>query len=134
MAKKEEYPGSIDHMLDYAARTHKAEKTKRGPASLGAWCGQGKMMYRVAHAGQMGYWQRTEHNKQILKIGSKPEEINPKGGFKHYGVVKNSYVLFMGSVIGPSKRMIRFNVAARVKKEPKGAPNITYVSLESHQN
>ncbi len=117
-----------------AVRQHKAEKTKRGPASLGAWCGQGKMMYRVAHAGQMGYWQRIEYNKQILRIGNKPEEINPKGGFKHYGNVKNSYVLIKGSITGPSKRLIRFNIATRAKKEPKSAPSITYVSLESHQN
>ncbi|MBN1157276.1 50S ribosomal protein L3, partial [Candidatus Woesearchaeota archaeon] len=99
-----------------AIRQHKAEKTKRGPASLGAWCGQGKMMYRVAHAGQMGYWRRIEHSKQILRIGNKPDEINPKGGFKHYGNVKNGYVLFKGSVAGASKRLIRFNVATRAKK------------------
>jgi large subunit ribosomal protein L3 len=117
-----------------AIRQHKAEKTKRGPASLGAWCGQGKMMYRVAHAGQKGYWQRIEHNKQIMKIGNKPEEINPKGGFKHFGIVRNSYVLFKGSVAGSTNRLIRFNVASRAIKETKGAPSITYVSLESSQN
>jgi large subunit ribosomal protein L3 len=99
-----------------AIRSHKAEKTKRGPASLGGWRGQGHVMYRVAHAGQMGYHQRTEYNKQILKIDEKFENINSKSGFKRYGIVKNTYVLVKGSVIGPNKRLIRLNAAIRPDK------------------
>jgi len=40
-------------------RVHKSEKTKRGPGSLGPWKGQQHIMYRIAHAGQMGFHQRT---------------------------------------------------------------------------
>jgi len=104
-----------------AIRSHKAEKTKRGPASLGGWRGQGHVMYRVAHAGQMGYHQRTEYNKQILKIDDKAENINPKSGFIHYGLVKNSYILVKGSVIGSKKRLIRINNAIRPDKLVKEA-------------
>jgi len=47
-------------------RSHKSEKTKRGPGSLaGSWKGQGHMMWRVAFAGQMGFHQRTHYNSQI---------------------------------------------------------------------
>lgn len=102
-----------------AIRSHKAEKTKRGPASLGGWRGQGHVMYRVAHAGQMGYHQRTEYNKQILKIDEKSENINPKSGFKRYGIVKNTYILIKGSVIGPNKRLIRVNAAIRPDRSIK---------------
>lgn len=100
-------------------RRHKSEKTKRGPGSLGAWCGQQHMMYRVAHAGQMGYHQRTEYNKQILKVMDKPEIVNKQGGFHRYGVIRNPVVIFKGSVTGPIKRLIRFNIATRAHKYHK---------------
>ncbi len=117
-----------------ARRRHKSEKSIRNPGSLGAWKAQGHVMYRVAHAGQMGFHTRTEYNKQILKISDKPEEINVKGGFLHYGNVKNTYVMIRGSVGGAAKRLIRFNVATRPNpKITKEAPQITYISLQSKQ-
>ncbi len=88
----------------------------------------------VPQGGQMGYHQRTELNKRVLKIGDKGEEITPKGGFLHYGVVRNSYVVLHGTVPGPSKRLVRMREPVRqhfVKlSEP---PQITFVSLESKQ-
>lgn len=115
-------------------RSHRSEKSIRNPASLGPWNAQGHVMYRVAHAGQTGYHTRTEHNKPILKIGTKPEEINIKGGFVNYGLVKNTYVLLKGSVAGAEKRLIRFNAAMRPDPTAvKEAPQITYTSLESKQ-
>ena len=115
-------------------RSHKSEKTKRGPGSLGAWNAQGHMMYRVAHAGQMGYHTRTEYNKWILKIGEKPEEINVKGGFLRYGVVKNPYILVKGSIPGPSKRLIKLTVPWRADKGiPSEAPALQYISIASKQ-
>jgi len=115
-------------------RSHKSEKTKRGPGSLGGWCGQGHMMYRIAHAGQMGYHQRTEYNKWLMKISDDVDEVNPKGGFLRYGFVKNSYILVAGSVGGPSKRIVRFNLATRpAKRIPKDVPAIKYISTESKQ-
>lgn len=45
----------------------KSRKTKRGVGTLGAW-GRRKVLYTVPRAGQMGYSQRTECNKRILKI------------------------------------------------------------------
>ena len=117
-----------------AIRHHKSEKTKRGPGSLGGWISQAHFMYRVAHAGQMGYHNRTEFNKWIIKISDKPEEINPKGGFLHYGNVKTEYILVKGSVQGPAKRLIRFNLPKRPNTIfPKDAPSIVYTSLESKQ-
>ncbi len=115
-------------------RRHKSEKTKRGPGSLGGWIAQAHFMYRVAHAGQMGYHNRTEYNKWIIKISDKAEEVNPKGGFLHYGNVKNEYLLVKGSVQGPAKRLIRFNFPKRPNRLiPKDAPSVTYTSLESKQ-
>ena len=114
--------------------SHKSEKVRRGPGSLGSWCGQGHMMYRVSHAGQMGYHTRTDYNKWLLNVSDKPEEVNPKGGFIRYGLVKNDYILIKGSVGGPKKRLVWFNYTIRgSKKIPKEAPSIEHISQESQQ-
>ena len=117
-----------------ARRRHKSEKSIRNPGSLGAWNAQGKTMWRIAHAGQMGYHTRTEYNKWLVKIGEKPEDVRMSGGIMHYGVVKNSYLLIKGSVGGSIKRLVRLNDAIRANpKTPKNAPQIQYVSVGSKQ-
>ncbi|MAG50153.1 50S ribosomal protein L3, partial [archaeon] len=113
-------------------RQHKSEKTKRGAGSLGAWH-PAKVDFRVPHAGQMGYHTRTEYNKWIIKMGSDPKEINPKGGFLHYGNVKNDYLLIKGSIAGSAKRLIRLVEPIRMNKKPNQAPEIKYINLESKQ-
>ena len=114
-------------------RQHKSEKSRRNPGTLGPWRSQGHVMWRTAHAGKMGYHLRTEYNKLILKISNKADEINAKGGFLNYGVVKNSYILVKGSIAGAQKRLIRFTEATRPKKIAEEAPQITYTSIESKQ-
>lgn len=109
-------------------KQHKSEKGTRNPGSLGGWKGQVNIMWKVPHAGQMGYFQRTELNKWLIKIGRKNDEINPKGGLTKYGLIKNTYILVKGSVAGPRKRLIRFNFAIRpYKNMPKEAPIIKQV-------
>ena len=115
-------------------RHHKSEKSRRNPGSLGAWNAQGHIMWRTAHAGKMGYHLRTEYNKWLVKIGNKAMEINAKGGFVNYGLVKNPYILVKGSIGGAEKRLIRFTEAIRTNKSvPQEAPQIAYLSLESKQ-
>ncbi|MBW3003318.1 50S ribosomal protein L3 [Candidatus Woesearchaeota archaeon] len=115
-------------------RHHKSEKTKRGPGSLGGWKAQGHVMYRVAFAGKMGYHLRTHYNNWVLKISDKVEEINPKGGFVRYGILKNQYILVKGSVQGSAKRLITLTTAIRPNKRLHDqAPTIQHTSLESKQ-
>lgn len=110
---------------------HKSEKGVRRVGSLGPWKAQGHVMWKVAHAGQMGYHLRTEYNKWLLKIGANPDEVNTKSGFKRYGVVKNPYVLVKGSIPGPVKRLMRLTNTIRGNyKIPKEAPAITYIHLD----
>jgi large subunit ribosomal protein L3 len=52
--------------------SHKSEKVRRGPGSLGGWTSQGHTMYRIAYSGQMGYHHRTQYNNQILAIVEDP--------------------------------------------------------------
>ncbi len=113
-------------------RSHKSEKTKRGVGSLGPWHGIG--FNRVPHAGQMGFQQRTEHAKQILRIAEDLAKINPKGGFVRYGLIKNQYILIKGGISGASKRLITLTLPRQpLTKLPKEAPAITYVSTSSKQ-
>jgi large subunit ribosomal protein L3 len=82
----------------------------------------------------MGYHQRIEYNKRILKIGKDGKEINVKGGYIRYGNVKGPYILIDGSIPGTEKRLIRLRQPARPPKEmPEHPPQITYTSLDSPQ-
>jgi len=113
--------------------SHKGRKTKRGIATLGPW-NPHRVLYTVPRAGQMGYHQRTEFNKRILKIGADGSEVTPKGGFLRYGPVKGTYVLINGSLPGPAKRLIRLRCPARPpRRVPEAPPKITQISLESPQ-
>jgi len=112
----------------------KSRKTKRGVAAIGPWK-PARVLYTVPRAGQMGYHQRTEYNKRILKIGVDGKEVTPKGGFVKYGEVKGTYVIIDGSLPGPAKRLVRMRYPVRPPtKMPDSPPSITYISLESTQN
>jgi large subunit ribosomal protein L3 len=82
----------------------------------------------------MGFQQRTEYNKRVLKIGQNGEEITPSGGFPHYGIIKNSYIILHGSIPGPVKRLISMRDAIRYERGVKvEKPEITYISTTSKQ-
>ena len=65
--------------------------------------------------GQDGYHHRTELNKRIYRIGKSALEYNDNatteadaivknitlmGGFRHYGIIKNDYVMIKRGCIG----------------------------------
>ncbi|KAL9245683.1 hypothetical protein vseg_019307 [Gypsophila vaccaria] len=102
--------------------TRLPRKTHRGlrkVACIGAWH-PARVSYTVARAGQNGYHHRTEMNKKIYKLAKKGEEnhtamteydrtekeITPMGGFPHYGIVKDDYLLIKGCCVGPKKRVV----------------------------
>jgi len=113
--------------------THKNSKHRRMIGTAGSWH-PNWIQQTVPQAGQMGYHQRTEYNKRVLKIGDNGDDITPAGGFPHYGNVRNSYVLIHGSIPGPSKRVISMRDAIRYKRGVKvEKPEITYISNTSKQ-
>lgn len=113
--------------------SHRNSKHRRLYGNLGPKR-PGYVRSTIPMAGQIGYHQRTELNKKIVKVGEEGAEINPKGGFLNYGEIRNTYVLVRGSVPGPTKRIIRLRDATRMpKKADTGSPEITYVSTESKQ-
>ncbi len=112
---------------------HKGRKTKRGIATNGPW-NPHHIMYSVPRAGQMGYHQRIEFNKRILKIGKDGKEVTVKGGYIRYGEVKGPYIIIEGSVPGTEKRQIRLRAPARPPREASEVPpQVTHISLDSPQ-
>lgn len=113
--------------------THKNSKHRRMIGTAGSWH-PNWIQATVPQAGQMGYHQRTEYNKRVLKIGEKGDEITPAGGFPHYGNVRNSYILIHGSIPGPTKRLISMRDAIRYQRGVEiKKPEISYISTTSKQ-
>jgi len=108
---------------------HKSRKTVRGVGTLGAWTPH-YVMYTVPRAGQMGFHQRTETNKRILKIGKESQVFAPKGGFPHYGVIRDAYVVLEGSIPGPAKRFVKLRYAVHPPSTALMVPNITYMEIQ----
>ncbi len=113
--------------------THKNSKHRRMIGTAGSWH-PNWVQATVPQAGQMGYHQRTEYNKRVLKVGENGEEITPADGFPHYGVVRNSYILLHGSIPGPAKRLIGMRDAVRYQRGVKVEKlEISYISTTSKQ-
>jgi large subunit ribosomal protein L3 len=111
----------------------KNSKIRRAVACIGPWH-PARVLYTVPRPGQLGYHQRTEYHKRIMLIGENEEEINPKGGFIRYGMIRGDYLLILGSVPGPKKRLIRIRKTIRpIKSFIESAPEITFINRESQQ-
>lgn len=109
-------------------RWHKHRKGHRRTGTIGPQAPA--VMFTQPRAGQMGFHQRTEYNKRILKIGS-GTEITPKGGFPHYGVIKSEYIMLQGSVPGPKKRLIVLRYPVRPpKKFVVEKPQVVWTSTQ----
>ncbi len=131
VTKGKGYQGPVKR-FGVSLRPHKSEKGQRGPGNLGAWTGN--RSWTVAHAGQMGFNNRMERNKWVIKVSEDPKSIKVNGGFLQYGDVRNSYVLLKGSIQGARKRLIRMvSPSRRNKLIPEHAPSITHLSLQSKQ-
>ncbi|MEM0139356.1 MAG: 50S ribosomal protein L3 [Ferroplasma sp.] len=109
-------------------------KHRRMIGTLGPWHPDW-VRNTVPQAGQVGLHQRTLHNIRVVKIGSadKVDDINVKGGFLKYGLVRNDYILLYGSISGPAKRLIKLRDPARQKVVNAEKIEITYISKESKQ-
>lgn len=106
---------------------HKAKKGRRKPGTLGPER-PGKVLFTVPLAGQLGFFSRCEYNKWILDIRNDGGSITPAGGFPHYGILRNDYMVLMGSVPGAKKRLVRLRLALRSnRKLPNVPPKIVSV-------
>jgi len=121
-------------------------KTHRGlrkVACIGSWH-PSRLPYTVARAGQNGYHHRTEMNKKIYRIGLKDQEndastasdlteksITPMGGFPHYGVIRNDWVMLKGCIVGTKKRVITFRKTIRPNTSIAAREEITLSFIDT---
>ena len=127
-------------------------KTHRGlrkVACIGAW-GPSKVSYAIARVGQNGYHHRTELNKKIYRIGKgckaeggkmianaktdydiTEKTINPMGGFPHYGMVNNDFLMIKGCTAGPKKRLITLRKSLMVPTTRKQKETIVLKFIDT---
>ena len=98
-------------------RSHKAEKGQRFHGSGGPWH-PSRVEYTQPMAGQLGFFTRVNYNNKIIFSGNINEtNINQKGGFMHFGDIKNDYIILQGSISGPQKRALLITAPLRPNKK-----------------
>ncbi len=127
--------------------TRLPRKTHRGlrkVACIGAWH-QVRVSYTVARAGQNRDHHCTEMNKKVYKIGKVGKEsfkamtefdrtekdITPMGGFGHYGIVKDDYIMLKGCVTGPKKRVITLRQSLYKQTSPSAMEEFKLMFIDT---
>jgi len=127
-------------------------KTHRGlrkVGCIGAWH-PARVRFTVARAGQLGYHHRTEINKKVYRIGTgiryeggatngttaadlTEKAITPLGGFPHYGVVREDFVLIKGCCVGHKKRvlLLRKTLVPQVSRTALEKINLKFIDTAS---
>jgi large subunit ribosomal protein L3e len=96
-------------------------KTHRGlrkVACIGSWH-PSRVKYSVPRAGQDGFHHRTEVNKKVYRVGKAGDQasastefditqkqITPMGGFPHYGIINEDWIMIKGCCPGVRKRVV----------------------------
>lgn len=104
----------------------KVKRSRRKPANIGGWRPK-HTLWQVPMGGQMGFQQRCEYNKKILKLAE--GGLKKAGGWKHYGQVLSDVIFIAGSVPGPSKRLVKMRFALRPPKRVFEAPALNFVNI-----
>jgi len=115
----------VTHRWGVRRLPRKTHRGLRKVACIGAWH-PSRVSHSVPRAGQHGFSHRTDINKKVYRVGDglvdkdgkqnknnaatpfdlTEKSITPVGGFPHYGVVKNDFLMIKGCIIGPKKRVI----------------------------
>jgi len=126
--------------------TRLPRKTHRGlrkVACIGSWH-PARVQRSVARAGQDGYFHRTEINKKIYRIGKAGDAkscsteqdltekaITPMGGFPHYGIVKNDWLMIKGATVGTKKRVLTLRKTLLTKVSRDASEEISLVFIDT---
>jgi large subunit ribosomal protein L3e len=123
----------------------KTHKGLRKVACIGAWHPP-NVRWTVPRAGQFGYYHRTEINKKVYRIGKgtlpnsgstdtdmTQKTINPMGGFPHYGIVTNDFLMIKGCCPGVKKRplTLRKSLLNSTKKSAEEKINLKFIDTSS---
>jgi len=122
----------------------KTHKGLRKVACIGAWH-PSNVSFAVPRAGQNGYHHRTEINKKIYRIGKQGQDngsteadltkkkITPMGGFPHYGIVNEDFIMIKGCCAGVRKRVItmRKSLIPQVKRSAQEKIELKFIDTSS---
>jgi len=122
----------------------KTHKGLRKVACIGAWH-PSRVSFSVARAGQYGYHHRTELNKKIYRIGKAgtkngtteadltEKTINPMGGFPHYGMVNEDFLMLKGCTVGVKKRVLtlRKSILPQTSRAALEKINLKFIDTSS---
>jgi len=122
----------------------KTHKGLRKVACIGAWHPE-NVLWTVPRAGQRGFHHRTEINKKIYRVGKAgpnsggtefdltKKDINPMGGFPHYGLVRSDFVIIKGCCPGTKKRAItlRKSLSVNFKRSAQEVVQLKWIDTSS---
>ncbi|KAI9292686.1 60S ribosomal protein L3 [Neoconidiobolus thromboides FSU 785] len=142
VTKGKGYEG-VTHRWGTKKLPRKTHRGLRKVACIGAWH-PSRVMYSVARSGQDGHHHRTEANKKIYRIGSGSDNknaatdydltektITPMGGFPHYGVVNEDFVMIKGACVGVKKRILVLRKSLFVHKSRSSLEKITLKFIDT---
>mmetsp|Transcript_1498 Transcript_1498/g.2478 ORF Transcript_1498/g.2478 Transcript_1498/m.2478 type:complete len:389 (+) Transcript_1498:135-1301(+) len=128
--------------------TRLPRKTHRGlrkVACIGAWH-PSRVSFTVPRAGQNGYHHRTQINLKVFRVGKGEDkknattdfdltekQITPMGGFPHYGVVRNDFIMIHGCCVGTKKRMVtlRKTLIPQTSRNAQEEINLKFIDTSS---
>ncbi|KAJ2993711.1 60S ribosomal protein L3 [Globomyces sp. JEL0801] len=121
----------------------KTHKGLRKVACIGAWH-PSRVKYSIPRAGQDGYHHRTEMNKKVYRIGKAEDKgnastdfdltaksITPMGGFPHYGVVNQDWIMIKGSCPGIRKRAVTLRKTLLVQTKRSALEQVTLKFIDT---
>jgi len=124
----------------------KTHKGLRKVGCIGAWH-PSRVSFAVPRAGQNGFHHRTEINKKIFRLGTKDKNgdnrnaktesdltakpITPMGGFPHYGVVNEDFLLIKGAVPGTKKRVITLRKSLLTQTSRNAVEKVTLKFIDT---
>jgi len=89
-----------------------------------------KKIYRIGDAVVQADGTRVEnHGTTFYDLTKKT--VNPMGGFPHYGLVEEDFVMLKGCVMGPRKRVITLRKSVKPKNDRSAAEEITLKFIDT---
>jgi len=129
----------------------KTHKGLRKVACIGAWH-PARVSTAVPRAGQLGYHHRTEVNKKIYRMGKAihtdaegkvvknnastehdltDKSITPMGGFPHYGIVNEDFIMIKGCCVGVKKRILTLRKSLLTHTKPSSLEKVSLKFIDT---
>jgi large subunit ribosomal protein L3e len=128
----------------------KTHKGLRKVACIGAWH-PARVRDTVPRAGQDGFHHRTEVNKKIYRVGKgihtvdgkvqknnagtefdlTEKSITPLGGFPHYGVVNEDFLIIKGCCVGVKKRLLTLRKSLLTHTKPSALEKVSLKFIDT---